>query len=554
MKTNKKLNLYIFAGISVFLGVRALSVWPQYSSDLELPTQPISEHQSIGGSIADTKREKNTSGESPINQTVAKKTTPRQRAPKQVAIADTIAKEFEYRALLTSNDPLTSTSWALDAVNASSGWNTSTGNGVVVAVIDSGFGLNHEDLQSQWYQNTGETGTTSSGDTCWSGSAQNKANNNCDDDGNGYVDDWQGWSFIHTDNNPQAGRSNPIGAGVSHGTEVSGIVGAAGNNGKGIATISWNNEIMPLQVLSDSGIGYTSDVVGAIYYAVDNGASVINMSLGGDSVDPAMQAALAYAYNNNVVVVAAAGNCGTGTEYGCDPANPGAMSYPAIDPTVISVGASTNGNERASFSSYGANLDVVAPGSGNIRSTVWTESNGTNAYVTNLYGTSFASPFVASLAGLIKSIRPNTSVNDVRALIDASAQKIGAMGSNWYTNQYGHGLIDVSTALTVANTLQTTPPSQLPTLYQTANHKTEHRYSSNTSLTSGCELAEQTYCTIYAVDSSSSLIRYLPYELTDTNFAASWDYKGSLFPAGGWRLYAQSGEKESSSGHWMIQK
>lgn len=552
MKTNNYLRIFLI--ITVFaIGWRGASLWPQKYPSESIDTAPISAEHSVGGSI--TEDEQSNKKAFKNEKTALQKQTKAQRAPKQVAIEKTVQQQFKYRALASSNDPLTS-SWPLDTIKASTAWDTTTGNGVVVAVIDSGFGLAHEDLVSRWYQNAGETGMTQLGDQCWSGISEDKATNACDDDQNGYVDDWRGWNFIYADNNPQAGRQNPNGSGVSHGTEVAGIVGAEGDNATGIASVSWDNQVMPLQVLSDNGIGYTSDVVAAIYYAVDNGAAVINMSLGGDDVDPSMRSALNYAYDNDVVVVAAAGNCGTGTEYGCDSSIPGAMSYPATESSVISVGATTISDSRASFSSYGSGLDVVAPGSGSIRSTLWTASNPTSAYTGSLYGTSFASPFVASLAGLIKSIRPNTTVDDVAALIAASASQPSAMDGKWYTNQYGHGIINAAKAIEIASDLQSSPLSRTPTLLQIGTNKAEHRFKSTTSITTGCALSEQTHCTVYALRDGSDSARYLPYQLIDSiSKQTDWQYLASkLSLSGAWQLYAQSGEKESPSGYWMIQK
>ncbi len=557
MKTNKKLYLIFLALLVAGIGWQAAFSWPVESSGKSIETRPINNTQSTGGVAKHSQKSKPATDSNTRSGVATRKDLDKsyERAPKQYAITKTIQKEYTYRALLTSNDPLTASSWALDAIQASNAWDTSTGNGAVVAVIDSGFGLAHEDLVDRWHENSGETGVTAIGDPCWSGSPQDKSTNNCDDDANGYVDDWRGWSFIYSDNNPQAGLENAVGSGVSHGTEVAGLVGATGNNGVGIATLSWNNRVMPLQVLSDDGIGYTSDVVSAIYYAVDNGASVINMSLGGDGVDPAMRTALAYAYSHDVVVVAAAGNCGTDTEYGCDPAKPGTMSYPALEPSVIAVGAIDATNTRADFSSYGPQLDVVAPGSGSIRSTLWTNSNPTNAYAATLYGTSFASPFVASLAGLVKSIRPDTSVDDVTALIDATAQQPTSMNGTWYDNEYGHGIIDASSALDIATSLNANTVAESPVLMQTGNSRSEHSYSYKSTLESGCGLEKTTYCTVQMVDQTAGYRRYLPYKLVDSALTTDWRYKGSiLLPTGAWLLHSQSGETKSASGYWLIQK
>ncbi len=469
---------------------------------------------------------------------------PLTNAPKQEAVRQAVAEEHTYYPLLAANDPAYASDWALQKVNAPAAWNLSTGNGqTVVAVIDTGFALNHEDLKNNWYNNPGETGTTKLGDRCWTGTPQNKTTNSCDDDNNGYVDDWRGWNFSLGDNNPMTGRTNPTGAGVSHGTETSGLVGAAGNNATGIATINWNTKIMPLQALSDDGPGWTSDVAAAIYYAVDNGASVINMSLGGSSYDPAIKAATDYAFSHSVVVVAAAGNCGTGTEQGCQGLPTGAMMYPALNDHVIAVGATTLNDQRASFSSFGPGLDVVAPGSGTIVSPTWTASNGTTLYAGSLYGTSYASPQVASLASLIKSIRPNSSVDDVTALLLATATKLPVMNNTAYTNELGHGVINASAALIVASSLNGTTAT--PSLLQAGGVVAEHQFSSSDTLGSGCSAVASGYCTIWLRDSQTGFERYLPYQQTNQQGWTGWTWGGALLPNGEWQIRAAQGDSRS---------
>ena len=458
-------------------------------------------------------------------------------APKQLAIKQTVKKEYTYHALVTSNDPLTQGSWALSALNAQTAWDTTTGSGVTVAVIDTGFALSHQDLASQWYTNAGETGATLLGDPCWTGVAANKSSNNCDDDGNGYIDDWRGWDFVAQNNSPQAGQLNPDGEAAWHGTSVAGLVGAAGNNGIGIATVAWNNALMPLQALDDNGDGYTSDVVAAVYYAVDNGASVINMSLGGSDNDPALADAINYAYAHDVVVVAAAGNCGTGQEAGCDPAQPGVMGYPALDAHVIAVGATDSNNNRASFSSYGPGLDITAPGSGSIVSPAWSPSNGTSLYATSLYGTSFASPLVASYVGLIKSVRPSTNVDDITAIVDGTARKVAGMGSSLYLAPYGHGIANATQGIGIASALNAS--SAMPTLWQSGNQKAEHHFTSSTTLTSGCSVDGSLPCTIGA-QNDAGYDRYLPYQTT-----GAWSWSGSTLGTGEWTIRARSGDKTS---------
>jgi subtilisin family serine protease len=465
-------------------------------------------------------------------------------APKQTAIRQATDKEYTYYPLLTANDPAYASDWAVQKVNAPAAWDISTGNNqTVVAVIDTGFALNHEDLKNNWATNAAELGTTKLGDRCWTGSPANKSTNACDDDNNGYKDDWRGWNFYLEDNNPMAGRTNTSGAGVAHGTETSGLVGAAGNNGLGIATINWHTKIMPLQALSDDGPGYTSDIAAAVHYAVDNGANVINMSLGGSAFDAAMKEATDYAYLHNVVVVAAAGNCGTNTDVGCEGLATGGMMWPALNAHVISAGATTSSDQRASFSSYGPGLDVTAPGSGSIASPTWTPTNATSLYSGSLYGTSFASPQVASLASLIKSIRPNSSVDDITALLLGTATKLPAMNGQVYTNELGHGVINAGSALTVASSLNTT--SATPKLLQAGGVTSEHQYNANDRLGSGCTVTVNSYCSVWLHNDQNDYDRYLPYQKAPVPGSVGWTWSGAILPVGEWQIRAVQGDAVS---------
>lgn len=541
----------------IVFGVVALygaSIWPKSmnGNPATSPTMPISSQQRVGG-VASASDSTSTTEPQQINPSTAPSTnteTVATSAPRQAEITQKITKEYEYRALRTSNDPLQQPAWIQNGLHTTTAWDTATGNGVVIADIDTGFALNHQDLSSQWFQNSGEVGTTKSGDRCWNGVPVSKSTNNCDDDNNGYVDDWRGWNFVNVNNSPQAGTSNPNGSGVSHGTETAGLVGAAGNNGVGTASVSWNNRIMPLQALDDNGSGYTSGVTSAVYYAVDNGAKVINMSLGGEVKDPALSTAIQYAYDHGVVVVAAAGNCGTGTEQGCDPARPGAMGYPALDKHVIAVGALTSTNTRASFSSYGPGLDVMAPGSGSLFSPMWTPANQTSAYASSLYGTSFASPIVASYVGLLKSIRPDSTVDDITALVDASASKPAGMSGGYYTNQFGHGLLDTSAGLAVAASLNQS--SSVPQLLQTGGPLSEHGFSTGNGLSSGCNAPAGTYCTVWATG-DAGYDRYLPYTAT-VNGQAGWSWTADILESGNWSLRARSGNSVSTTPYQLFSK
>lgn len=559
---HKKISLVVLCSLVIVVG--SIIIWARYSqikpvavkkgtSTTPVVTYNNTKNNSSRPTLTDeAKKQANAPGQKQptieIPQPPEPAPSPQRtnNSPKQTAVRQTVAEEHTYYPLLTANDPGYASDWALQKVNAPAAWNVATGNGkTVVAVIDTGFALNHEDLGNNWYANAGEAGTTKLGDRCWTGTPQNKSTNNCDDDGNGYIDDWRGWNFYLGDNNPMTGRTNANGAGVAHGTETSGLVGAAGNNGTGIATINWNTKIMPLQALSDDGPGYTSDVAAAIYYAVDNGANVINMSFGGNTFDSAMKTATDYAFAHNVVVVAAAGNCGTGTEQGCQGLPAGAMGYPALNDHVIAVGATTSNDQRASFSSYGPGLDVTAPGSGSIVSPTWTSTNGTSLYSGALYGTSFASPQVASLASLIKSIRPNSSVDDISALLLASATKLPAMSGSSYTNELGHGVINAGSALTIASSLNTTTAT--PKLLQAGGPVAEHRFSTNDTLGSGCNTVSGTYCTVWLRNDQTGYERYLPYQQTNQTGAAGWTWSGSVLSDGYWQVRAAQGDNRSAA-------
>lgn len=466
-------------------------------------------------------------------------------APRQAEITKKITNKYLYRTMLTPNDPSYSSNWPLQKMHAPAAWNISTGSpAAIIAVIDSGFALAHEDLAESWYLNPGENGTTASGDICWTGSPAAKASNHCDDDGNGYVDDYRGWNFYDVTNLPQTGLTNPAGTGVSHGTSVAGIAGAAGNNSKGNVSLNWNAKIMPLQALSDNGIGYTPEVVSAIYYAVDNGASVINLSLGGDTVDQSLKDAIVYAHDHNVVVVAAAGNCGTGSESNCEGVPAGSMSYPATEQYVISVGATNQQDQKASFSSYGPMLDVVAPGSGSLIAPRWTPGNQTSGYSAALSGTSFSAPQVSGLVSLIKSIRPSTSVEDITALVLATATKIGSLDSQLYNEQLGHGLVNANQALVVASSLNVAPQSGL-TLLQAGGYQSEHSYGASEMLGSGCEVQRQTYCAIRFGREVVGFDRYLPYKFSNDTGAAGWNWNSAMLGTGLWQIRAVQGEAVS---------
>jgi len=215
-----------------------------------------------------------------------------------------------------------------------------------------------------------------------------------------------------------------------HGTHVAGIISANTNNGQGIAGITWYNKIMPIKVLDQSGAGTLFDVAEGIFWATDHGAKVINLSLGNYAESKYLHDAIKYAYSKDVVLVAATGND-----------NVSELGYPASYSEVIGVSATDPFQQKAEFSNYGNYVDVVAPGV-NIASTY------PNNQYASLSGTSMASPHVAALAGLIRSINPSLSNKDVNEIIKKTATDLGDSGKDSY---YGYGEINIAKAIQLSN-------------------------------------------------------------------------------------------------------
>lgn len=307
---------------------------------------------------------------------------------------------FIYQTFLTPNDPQYSNLWGIQKINSPIAWDTSTGlSSVVVAVIDSGMDINHPDL---------------------SGISVNP------------------YSAIT--------GSSKVTDGVGHGTHVSGTVGAIGNNSVGVVGVNWNVSIMPVQVCTPGGCPQIA-IVNGIYRAVDNGAKVINMSLGTKSpgVDTCSSVqdnykAIQYALSKGVTVVVAAGN----------DSRDASLSSPASCAGVIAVGASTPSDGRAGFSNFGSVVDIAAPGVG-ILSTFpggYKQENGT----------SMASPHVAGAAALLLSVNPNLSPAQVEGCLVNNADPIS-------TDRPIGPRLNIAKALeNCAGTPGTQPPTATPTL------------------------------------------------------------------------------------------
>jgi subtilisin family serine protease len=331
---------------------------------------------------------------------------------------DIIQPNYLNKLLVIPNDPWYSLQ-QLNLVKLPQAWNYTTGSSmVVVAVIDSGMLTDHPDLQGNIYTNPLEI-----------------PNNGIDDDNNGYIDDYMGWDFVDAPElvdialGDYTGQDNDVTDENFHGTHVAGIIGAVSNNGIGISGVCWNIKLLPIRAgfRTTSGSGYLQDddAAAAIIYAADMGASVMNLSWGDVVYSAIIADACNYAYTHGVSIVASAGN------------QPGPnLNYPAKLASTISVGAVDPYKTLAGFSSYGPELDLVAPGQ-QIYSTY--KSSGPDMYK-ELSGTSMSAPFVTGAIALLKSIRPNLTPDEVRACLLSSTDDLGPNG---FDIQYGHGLLNV---------------------------------------------------------------------------------------------------------------
>lgn len=320
---------------------------------------------------------------------------------------------------LNNNDPLTGTAGA--DINARYAWDHITdASGVVVAVLDSGIRYTHEDLAGNMWRNPGETGTDANGN--------DKATNGIDDDNNCYIDDVFGASLGPGDPAACPGtdwRSGDPMDNTGHGSHVAGTIGAVANNGKGIAGIAWDVQLMAVKFIhppgnennfcfnpQSLGCGDTSDAIELFIYAVDQGVDIFNASFGNSNRTQAdeWEDALQIAKEAGVIFVGAAGN-GGGDGTGDDNDNPGPSGsvsppeYPSSLPhdNIVAVAATDRNDQLASFSNFGhETVDLAAPGVG-ILST-WGD-NDANYIAIN--GTSMAAPHVSGALALLKARYPD---------------------------------------------------------------------------------------------------------------------------------------------------
>lgn len=301
-------------------------------------------------------------------------------------------------------------------VHAEAAWDVTTGEGVVIAIIDTGVAYeNYSRGFFEQYQKAPDLAGTH------------------------FV---EGYDFVNNDTHPNDDQG--------HGTHVAGTIAGTTNNHDGVAGLAHGAAIMPIKVLDHNGAGTYADVADGIRFAADNGADVINLSLGGPVGASYLEDALEYAHSKGVTIVAASGNDGASS-----------VSYPAAyDDYVIAVGATRFDEKIASYSNRGSSLDIVAPGGdtsvdqngdgygdGILQQTF---SNSPTKFGYYFYqGTSMAAPHAAAAAALVIASGKATSPASVQALLESTADDLGTTG---HDNTYGHGLLNLSTALGEINT------------------------------------------------------------------------------------------------------
>lgn len=279
-------------------------------------------------------------------------------------------------------------------IDSPQAWDISTGaSGVTIAILDTGVDLDHAEFSGRIVP---------------------------------------GYDFVNNDNTAQDDNM--------HGTACAGIAAARGDNSIGVAGIAWNSMIMPIKVLDSGGSGWTSDIVDGVNWARNNGADVISMSLGGGGYDGSFNSAINSAVSAGVIVISAAGND-----------NSSSISYPAAYGNSMAIGALSPCNQRKSPSScdnetwwgsnYGTGLDLMAPGT-RLHTTYYT-----GGYMTDMNGTSGATPHVAGVAALVKSVNPSLTPSEIWDIINASADDLGTAG--WDT-QFGWGRLNAYQAILAA--------------------------------------------------------------------------------------------------------
>ncbi|XOU94754.1 MAG: S8 family serine peptidase [Candidatus Kerfeldbacteria bacterium] len=338
---------------------------------------------------------------------------------------DFVLPNHKYELVLTPNDTHYSSEWYLDKINAPTAWDFTTGsNEVIIAVLDTGVDIDHPDLLTNIWINTDEI-----------------PGNGIDDDLNGFIDDYNGWDFVGeiADPNPKF-DSGWTESGIHHGSVVAGTAAAIGNNGLGVAGLTWNVKIMPVRVLDSAGVGDTRDVYEGINYAVNNGADFINLSFVGNNLDTLLENGINNAWLNNVTIFAAAGNDNIDMDV--------SPRYPVCNEHIIGVGGVDQNDVKWSRntttgSNYGACVDIVAPATGFISTAFYDPSNSLNSYYLNGWsGTSLSTPLVSAAAALAKSFDMSATPDQIIQRIYDESVNINFLNTA-YTGKLGNGRLDL---------------------------------------------------------------------------------------------------------------
>lgn len=271
-------------------------------------------------------------------------------------------------------------------------WDFATGSkDVVIAVIDTGIDYTHPDLI----------------DNLWINKIEMNGEEGVDDDGNGYKDDIYGYNFVKDTGNPRDDHG--------HGTHCAGIIAARGNNSVDLTGVCWSASIMGLKFLDSGGSGTTEDAIKAIQYAIDNGADVISNSWGSPAHSQALEDMMAYAHQEGLMIVASAGNEGSDSP-----------QYPSSYESVFSVAASDSNDDIASFSSFGPTVDLAAPGVDILSLRADRTALGTlfNETTTIASGTSMACPVVAGACGLLLTIYPDLTNDQIGWILKTTGDPI----------------------------------------------------------------------------------------------------------------------------------
>ncbi len=326
-----------------------------------------------------------------------------------------VEEDFIAQGMIVPNDPSFASQWHHTKIMSPSAWELGVGSTAIpIAIIDSGVDSDHPDLMAKLMP---------------------------------------GYNFVANNSDTQDT--------YGHGTAVAGSAAAASNNATGVAGVSWNSPIMPLAVLGSDNLASYSRIASAIVYAVDHGAKVINLSLGGPNFSSTMDNAVNYAWNNGVLVFASAANSNTNAPY-----------YPAACANAVAVAATDSADNKASFSNYGDWVTFTAPGV-----SIRTTNNGGGYGTWN--GTSFSSPIAAGLAALVWSVNPQFTHQQVLEILKSTTDDIGASG---FDNVFGHGRINAYSAMMEAMNYQPVVDTEAPSVALTSpsNNQT---VSGNVSIT-----------------------------------------------------------------------